>query len=244
MSDNRKNAATNGGHEPPTRESWLSRHAPYILLLVYLYYWAQIAMGLLGPPFGSYALYDMLPLFANSIIVLMVAAAVGVVARAVGQAVRRASWTAILRDILGEPTWWRTWYPRSLRDPDSVWDRLPPTLKAMRTVIWLELLLLPAGFVLAVFVLPTFQAVYESIGVELPLMMRTFIVAVTIGGYVLPLITLAVLVQGWRWCARNGLPRMVAYNAFFSVSRDFWRDTDARQLLRPAGVIEIRTKSG
>ena len=232
MSDNRNHTATEGGHEPPTRESWLSRHGPYILLLVYLYYWTQIAIGLLGPPFGSYALYDMLPHLASSIVVLMVAAAVGVVARAVAQVVRRASWTTILRDILGEPTSWRTWYPRSLRDPASVWDRLPPTLKVARTVIWLELLLLPAGFVLAVFVLPTFQAVYASIGVELPLMMRTFHVAVTIGGYVLPLITVAALVQGWRWCARTGLPRMVAFNAFFSVSRDFWRDTEALKLLR------------
>ncbi len=94
------------------------------------------------------------------------------------------------------------------------------------------LVLLPAGFVLSVFVLPTFQAVYESIGVKLPLMMRTFIIAVTIGGYLLPLITLAALVQGWRWCTRHGLPRMVAFSAFFSASRDFWRDTDARQLLR------------
>ena len=102
----------------------------------------------------------------------------------------------------------------------------------MRTVIWLGLLLLPAGILLLVFVLPTFQAVYASIGVQFPLMMRTFIFAVTIAGYVFPLIALAALVQGWRWRARHGLPRMVAFNALFSVSQDFWRDTDARKLLR------------
>ncbi len=80
----------------------------------------------------------------------------------------------------------------------------------MRTVIWLELLLLPAGFVLAIFVIPTFQAVYASIGVAFPLVMRTFAFAVTIGGYVFPLIALAALVQGWRWRARHSLPRLVA----------------------------------
>jgi hypothetical protein len=28
------------------------------------------------------------------------------------------------------------------------------------------------------------------------------------------------------------LPHRVAFNALFSVSQDFWRDTEARQLLR------------
>ncbi|MFG1691756.1 hypothetical protein ACGF5M_06345 [Gemmatimonadota bacterium] len=231
MSNKPEHTASKGGYVPPTRESWLSRHGPYLLLLVYLYYCVQVAMELLGPPFGSYALYDMLPLSATSIVVLMVAALVGVVARVVAQVVRRASWTTILRDILGEPSWWRTWYPRILRDSASVWDELPPTLKVTRTAIWLELLLLPAGFVLAVFVLPTFQAVYESIRVESPLMMRTLILAFEIGGYVLPLIILAALVQGWRWRTGLGLPPIVAFNAFFSISQDFWLDTEARQLL-------------
>lgn len=229
MSDNRKDTATDCGHEAPTSESWLGRHAPYIFLLVYLHYCTQIAMEIFGDWFD---LFDMLPLVAASIIVLMVAAFVGVVVRVVGQVVRRTSWPKILRTILGEPSWWRTWYPRILRDPASVWDRLPPTLKVMRTGIWLGLLLLPAGVLLLVFVLPTFQMVYASIGVQFPLMMRTFIFAVTIGGYVFSLITLAALVQGWRWRARHGLPRMVAFNALFSVSQDFWRDTDARKLLR------------
>jgi hypothetical protein len=229
MSDNREHTANEGGHEPPTSESWLGRHGPYILLLVYLLYCTQIAMGIFGDWFD---LYDMLPIVADAIIVLFVAAGVGVVARVVGQAVRRATWTNILRSILGEPNWWRTWYPSILRDPASVWDRLPPTLKVLRTVIWLELLLLPAGVVLVIFVTPTFQAVWASLGVQAPLMIRTLEFAVTIGVYVLPVITLAALVQGWRWRSSRGLPLMVACNAFFSVSRDFWRDTDARQLLR------------
>jgi type II secretory pathway component PulF len=102
----------------------------------------------------------------------------------------------------------------------------------MRTLMWLELLLLPAGFVLAVFVIPTFQAVWGSLEVDAPLAERIFMTAVEIGGYVLPVILLAAVVQGRRWHNRLGLPLWVAFNAFFSVSRDFWRDTDARQLLR------------
>jgi len=229
MSDSHEHTATQGGHESPATESWLSRHAPYILLLVFLYYCTQITIGIFD---DFFYFYRVLPLVDNAIIALFVAAVVGVVARVVVQIVRRTSWTNTLRAILGEPTWWRTWYPRSLRDPASVWDRLPPELKVMRTVIWLELLLLPAGFVLIVFVLPTFQAVYSSIGVDFPLMMRTFMSAVVIGGYVLPVLLLAALVQGWRWHVRHGLSLTVAFSALFSVNRDFWRETEARQLLR------------
>jgi hypothetical protein len=210
-------------------ESWLGRHGPYILLLVFLYYCLQIAMAIFGDWFD---LYEMLPIMANAIIVLMVAAFVGVVVRVVVQVVRRASWTRVLRTILGQPSWWRTWYPRALRDPSSVWDRLPPTLKVLRTVFWLELLLLPAGFLLAIFVLPTFEVVFASLGMAFPLMMRTVTFAVTIGGYVLPLFAVAAVVQGRRWRATYGLPRMVAFSALFSVSQDFWRDTEARLLLR------------
>ncbi len=229
MNDNYVHTATERGLEPAPAESWLSRHIPYILLLAYLYYCTQITIEIFDEFFYF---YRVLPLVENAIIALFAAAGVGVVIRIVAHAVRRVSWTTILRRILGEPTWWRTWYPRVLRDSASVWDRLPPALKLMRTVIWLELLLLPAGVVLATFVLPTFQVMFASIGVELPLMMRTFTFAVTVGGYVLPLIALAALVQGRRWRSRFGLPLWVTFNAFFSVSRAFWQDTDARQLLR------------
>jgi hypothetical protein len=228
MSDDLKHTAIDGGHAPLISESWLSRHAPYILLLAYLYYWTQIGMEILG---DWWDLFEMLPIMANALVLLMVAALVGVALRVVGQVVRRASGTTILRNIFGEPNWWRTWYPRTLRNPGSVWDRLPPALKVMRTAVWLGLLLLPAGFILVVFVLPTFEAVYASLGSQLPSMMRTYMLAVTVAGYVLPVIMLAALVQASRWHTQRGLPRWVALNALLSVSEDFWRNTEARKLL-------------
>ena len=229
MGDNRKDFGTAGGQESRTAESWLGRHGPWVLLLVYLHYCIQVAMELLG---GRVDLLGMLPPMAFSVLVLMVASFVGVVARAVAQIVQRASWTTILRDILGEPSWWRSWYPRTLRNPASVWDRLPPQLRVMRTVIWLELLLLPAGFLMVLFVLPTFQAAYESVGLEFPLMMSMYSLAVVAGGYLLPLILLAALVQGGRWRIRHGLTPMVALKVWVSVRPEFWRDTEARELLR------------
>ncbi len=229
MTDNRTHIPTESGPEPVVSESWLGRHAPYLLLLGYLFYCTQIAMEIFD---GFGWLSEMLPLAEVSLIVLMAAAFFGVALRIVGQVLHRVSGPTILRDILGEPSWWRAWYPRSLRDPSSLWDRLPPTLKVARTAIWLALLLLPAGFVMLVFVLPTCQTVYEILGFQFPSMMRAYTLAVTVGGYVLPVMVLAALVQASLWRTRYGLSRLVAFTALFSVRRDFWQDTDARELLR------------
>ncbi len=233
MNDDQKHTAIEGGYQPSTSESWLSRHAPYVLLLGYLYYCTQIAAEILREWFNPSEMLssEMLPIIAIAIIVLFVAAFAGVAIRVVGQMIHGVSGAAIRRTMLGEPIWWRTWYPRALRARASVWDRLPPALKLMRTGIWLGLLLLPAGVLLVVFVLPTFQVVYETMGVRFPLMMRTYTSAVTIGGYVFPLIMLAAVVQSWRWRARHGLSLTVAFNALFSVDQDFWRSADARKLL-------------
>jgi hypothetical protein len=38
----------------------------------------------------------------------------------------------ILRASLWPPRWWRWWYPRRLRPPGSVWDRLPAQVRAAR----------------------------------------------------------------------------------------------------------------
>ena len=230
MPDNHSHTVTEGGPEPLISESWLGRHAPYVLLLGYLYYCTLIGMEIFGDRFGW--LSEMLPLVAGSLIVLMGAAFFGVALRIVGQVLHRVSGPTILRDILGEPSWWRAWYPRSLRDPSSLWDRLPPTLKVARTAVWLALLLLPAGFVMVVFVLPTFQTMYEILGFQFPAMMRAYTTAVTVGSYVLPVMVLAALVQASLWRTRYGLSRLVAFTALFSARRDFWQDTDARELLR------------
>ena len=221
------------GFGPHAPESWLSRHLPYILLLAYLYHCTQVTIELFD---DFFYFYRVMPLVENAILWLFAAAGVGLVIRVVFYAARRASWPTIMRRILGEPTWWRTWYPRALRDSASVWDRLPVTLKLLRTVFWLELLLLPAGFVLAIFVIPTFQLVFASIGVASPLAMRVFLTLVEIGGYLLPVVSVGAIVQLWRWQAKLGLSPLLAISAFFSVDPDFWRDTDARLLLKDNGA--------
>lgn len=229
MSAIRYTYANEGAAERSFSESWLSRHTPYILLLVFLYWCNLLTLEIFD---DFFYFYRVLPLIENAILALLAIAGFGVVVRLTVHAVRRVSLQTVMRTILGEPTWWRTWYPRALRTPDSVWDRMPLPLKTIRTLVWLELLLLPAGFFLAIFVIPTFQAVYASIGVVAPLAMRMYLTAVEIGSYALPAVFVAALALGWKWRTKYDLPLLVVVCAFFAGSREFWQDTDARMLLR------------
>jgi len=199
----------------PASESWLSRHTPYILLLAFLFYCNRLTIGLFDDFFHF---YRVLPLVEDAIIVALELACFGVLIRVAAYAVARNSWTEMLSRLFREPTWWRTWYPRFLRAADSVWGRLPTSLKLMRTLIWLELILLPAGSILAVFVLPTFQAVYASIGVQTPLAMQILMTAVEIGGYLLPVIAIVAIVQTLRWHKTHRLSLWIALTAYWSVN--------------------------
>jgi hypothetical protein len=41
---------------------------------------------------------------------------------------------SIVRKVFEQPNWWRSWYPRSLRRPGDVWDRLPRGMRQFRTL--------------------------------------------------------------------------------------------------------------
>ena len=71
---------------PHTPESWLSRHAPYILLLAYLYHCTQITIELFD---DFFYFYRVMPLVENAILWLLAAAGGGAVIRAVVYAARR-----------------------------------------------------------------------------------------------------------------------------------------------------------
>jgi len=101
----------------------------------------------------------------------------------------------------------------------------------MRSALWLGSLLVPAGVVLLTFVIPTFQTMYESMGVRFPLMMQTFTSVVTISAYVFPVVLSAALVQVQRWSVRHGLSTIAGLGALFSGDEEFWKNTKARKLL-------------
>ena len=43
--------------------------------------------------------------------------------------------SAILRYALLQPSWWPGWYPRRLRRPGDLWDRLPPAIRMPRQLL-------------------------------------------------------------------------------------------------------------
>jgi hypothetical protein len=53
------------------------------------------------------------------------------------QARRRLAlpWPAIVRPAFLQPAWWPGWYPRALRRPEDLWERLPPQVRAARHVV-------------------------------------------------------------------------------------------------------------
>ena len=54
---------------------------------------------------------------------------------------------AIARKAVEQPSWWRAWYPRSLRRRGDVWDRLPREARQYRAVKGLLLTYAWAAFV-------------------------------------------------------------------------------------------------
>ncbi len=62
---------------------------------------------------------------------------------------RGFSWSEIVRNAFRQPLGWPLFYPRSLRRPSNVWDRLPDPARVTRSV-W------TAVFVVAVLALPPF----------------------------------------------------------------------------------------
>jgi len=122
-------------------DSWLSRRGPYVFLLSFLLYFTSFFKGEMRAGFGSeayseWAVGPLLEFSAVAVILLLVAAVADVLVRMGIRLKRGRSWRQLGRFLLGQPDWWQAWYPRSLRVRDSVWDRLPFSMKLLRTLVW------------------------------------------------------------------------------------------------------------
>jgi tRNA A-37 threonylcarbamoyl transferase component Bud32 len=82
--------------------------------------------------------------------------------------------SALRRLAFGQPSWWQAWYPRALRAPDNVWDRMPLSMRVMRTLVWLGLVVVPLAMPI-IFIVPDVAAFARGMGVPLPLPMRIMI---------------------------------------------------------------------
>lgn len=137
-----------------TEASWFERRGLIFALLYFLGLWtalivapladiaqasknqaSQISISLLQTPLLLVVRLGMLYLLGEFVMVTYTLRKSGL------------AWPAVRQRLFLQPRWWQMWYPRRLRDPSSVWDDMPFSMKAMRTVVWLSI---PA----AVFALP------------------------------------------------------------------------------------------
>jgi Protein kinase domain len=120
---------------------------------------------------------------------------------------QRAIWT--------EPVWWPYWYPRALRRPGNVWDRLPAGIRRLRW--WL--LLFCISFIL-------FVAVDAS----------AFVAVRVIGTLGLSLVGLLLLGQARRPLERKGLSGVVLQEVLVSMPpgrATFWSRPHIAVILAP-----------
>ena len=219
-------------------ESWLVRRGPYLLLLAFLLYFIRFIQDMFGSgpnPELHAGVLEALALVMTGLIVLAIVAVLDGAGRAGIHLLQGRPWRHVRLFLLGQPNWWQTWYPRSLRVPDSVWDRLPFSMKVLRTLVWLELILLffePAGWTLVIFVIPTFQSWSASIGRELPLLIRVFVFVTYWGLYALPVIAAVLWWQFRYWHTKHAISVLVLFVSLFNLRGSYWQGSPARVILR------------
>lgn len=81
---------------------------------------------------------------------------------------------AIVQAALGQPRWWRFWYPKRFRRRGDVWDRLPPRIRRLRVQSALTFFLM-VGIYLPVQVGLLLAGVAPQIRTALPIVAITLI---------------------------------------------------------------------
>lgn len=157
-------------------DSWLARRGLLLvgtfLLFAYVYFTAQLFyMVMTGNRQATLIISMFHEPLAWSFRLVLIALGIEATYTVVSSRVSGASWGETMRRLLGQPRWWQAWYPRSLRDPENVWDRMPALMRADRTLVAALLFAIPLSLPLE-FVAPTLSTVAASAGLALPVPMR------------------------------------------------------------------------
>lgn len=215
--------------------SWFARRGP-VLALAYAIgiYVSVMSMTILignnpGTELAERVLARPLALLAGVTVIAVFLELLVIVTQARRAGVRRI---ALWRLAFGQPRWWQAWYPRSLRDPENVWDRMPWSMRVMRTIIWIGLVVVPMIMPLLFFVddLATFAA---AGAMPLPLPLRIMIVASSVAlqpltyGLVLSLIGAAILAR------RRGVPASSVLKLLFTWRASAWDTPEGQRLRSP-----------
>jgi hypothetical protein len=144
---------------------------------------------------------------------------------------RGFAWKDIARAAFRQPRWWPCWYPRSLRGPGDVWDRLPSTTRRLRVL--LEVIV---GIGIAEVLL-----VFALLGVPPERLDGTVSTLTTAAMVALPVgltLGLAWYNLGKSWALRRGLDAMDGYRLLLeptSGSR-FWKRPHIAKVLSPGAA--------
>lgn len=129
------------------------------------------------------------------------------------------SWAELWRVAGWPPAWWPFWWPAALRRPEDLWDRLPRTVRLIRSIY---------GVIAATVVLALPVALNPSTR-------WAFLVLIAVGWIAVA----AVMVFVAWWAHRSGIPNDADLRSLFfrsSTDRRFWkRPQMARRLLAAPG---------
>jgi len=128
--------------------------------------------------------------------------------------------------IWTEPSWWPFWYPRSLRRPGNVWDRMPAYMRHVRS--WI-----PAFWLYIVTAVATTRAIY-------------YFVPKAAGILVLMLLWFVLLTRGRRGLRKAGVAASDINRVLISVPPSrvaFWARPHLAALLAPVIPPDSRRRS-
>ncbi len=166
------------------------------------------------------------------------------------QARRRLAlpWPVILRSAFLQPAWWPGWYPRALRRPEDIWERLPLQVRAARHLAAVAILVWAFLVIPLIAMLTAAGTVYERTGTQTGI--GSLALAQSQLVLWLGLVTLAAIagdVLATLWLRRRlgdeyeyDLNEMPVVGATWKHGSP-WRRPAYRALLRPIDADEVAT---
>lgn len=105
-------------------------------------------------------------------------------------------------------------------------------MKLLRTLVWIELVLVPAGAVLVAYVIPTFRQLVASLERGLPLLLQVLGPLVTLAAYALPLVGGFLWWEMWRWHKQHDVPQSAFLWSLFNLRGNYWQGSRVRVMLK------------
>lgn len=222
-----------------SHESWVERRGPLVLGLGLTMFYLEIAAEVLvaaGDRGATALIRPALTLLQFGIPLLLAELPSRIALIRLGG----GSWLSALRATLGQPRWWQAWYPRALRHPANVWDRMSTAMKTLRTILWLDLAAIPFLLPMTYFV-PRLTEVASSSNHALPLLMRLVIGASGLLTPLLPVSLVALLGGVLTLSVTKRVSPIRVLECLLTWRGDRWSATEVRRLLstsagRPAST--------